>query len=711
MLKLTIYNGANGSIIDLNKDTKIRIKVVNPLFSDAGLFSYLIKVFPESNERFFKYANSLDTVSTQNLTFKLEVGTDIFAEGEVKVTESGTDFIEFYLKSGNSSVSYFLQNTLMNKTNIWGNHNNLGTEADTLQGCFPTYKIITPPIALSDGTILNTYDFINIIDHKYPAVYVRHLFNKLIAGLGYVKKTDFLNTISDFNRLAFFSPVYKTTETPTAHIYKLLPAISIADFINDFRTRFNVALYLSPFLYDAEILSIDECLQLPPVDWTNKFISYRKIAPPSEKQLNFAQDNSNTDNTTAYKIIKDTYAYLTENTISDMKAYEASHPWDNLYYITSLDRFMQATSTSPSTPQLPGFHYRPATENFGGETYMTIVEAYLFDYSVTRVNAVTTAHQENIIAQFLFPQWDGEINYSWGWEIHAKSYAPIPFVNPDLIVKLVGIKDDGTERNLGYDSIKVNSTSYTFLTNKLRTSGSWEIGDITRIAVRFYAYGYGDGSTITIQFGGLEYGTGDTYESTSYLNPKITEFKELGIIADTEYGQSSDNNKPTDFKPKSKLPVNSIQTMMAKVWEMPESNIGTKDRDEQEDFEYIVYRGLKPDLQQGTKYAGYCNLDVLDLEKEDYTNKLQTPVTPNMSLAWRGEKGILAKLWSKRLIWERYYKRDIELSIDLTVNDITNHKIYQPFSIKGNQFIIFEMDFELDVYGNISNTIIKPFTL
>ncbi|MCW3784943.1 hypothetical protein [Plebeiibacterium sediminum] len=708
MLKLTIYHSGKSFTARLRKNTSIRIKVKNPMFGDAGLFSYLIKVYREENDRIFNYAASLDSVEEAKLSFKLEIGTDVFAEGDVKVTESNDNEIEFYLKSGNSSVNYFLKNTLMNQTEIWGNHDNLYTEENTLEGCFPEFKIVAPPIGNADGVVYNYYDFASVLhnDNKYPAVYVRLLLNKLISGLGYTKESDCLNDIADFNRLALFSPVHKKGEYPNSKISSLLPAVSLLDWVSDFRTRFSIAVFFSPYLYDAEILNIADCLNLDPVNWTNKYKSISKLAPPAEKQLYFSHDSEEKNNVLEYQVLKDNYGYYTVATMAEMTQ------GNTYYFVTSLDRFFFGEITTPDslTTNNPGYHFRSDNISFGGKTYKSIVEAYLFDYSDTIVNSDTTANTLNLIDQFMYPLWDGELNYSWGYSIDAKTTAAAK-----LVVKLVGIDEDGNETECGHDEVDITSTSYIKITRKLRASASVTLSSETnanyRLALRFYCKAETAGTQITMQYGGLEYGTGDEYESEGYINPQMTEFKEVGIIGNLTYGDIPDNEKPTNYKPTSKIPVNDLFQMNHYLFEFPKTNIEPKDRDEQTDFEYIIYRGKKADIQQGIKYAGYCNADILDQLKEDYTNKLETPLEPLLSLAWIGEKGILNKLWKNRLHWERYFKREAKINMELSINDIMNHKIYIPFSIKENHFIIDELDFELDEMGNVSNCQITPYTL
>ena len=726
MLKLIIYHSGNsGEEVRLKKGTKISFIVKNPMFSDAGLFSYLIKVYRDENDRIFNYVTALDNVNTTALTFKLTIGTDVFAEGDIKITDSSDDSIEFYLKSGNSSVAYFLKNTLMHQTEVWGNYKTGYKLEDSLNGCYPLYPTVSPPIGQEDGTVLNQFDFsagevIPRFWNDYPAVYVRHLVNSVIKGLGYLKKADAFNDNADFNRLAFFSPVYKKGEFSTTKISKHLPSVSILDFLKDIRTRFNIAVCFSPFLYEADIINIADAIAHTPDDWTSKFVKSSKAESVSEKQLFFTQKSENKTHLKTEEEIIESGWYKTVADFTELeKETNTGNYTSYTYFVESIQRWMKAEIHTPDslTTQNPGCHFRLSTEDFLGKTYHKIVEAYLFDYTDTLTNSDTTVGALNLIGQFIFPVWEGSIDFSWGYNVDVK----INSGEADLIVKLVGLKGDldgdgeidgnGGEYELGYDSVTISNTSYNDINRKLYTTGKFTLSETSRLALRFYCKSGITGSKITMIFGGVENGTGKTFESKGYINPQMIRWREVGMLSNYSYGNLQSGVKSVKVEPKSQIPVNELFQMDGFLFELPKSNLKKKDRDEMKDFEYIIYRGKYPDQQQGDKYAGYCNADLLDLEKEDYTNKLQAPLSPELSLAWLGEKGMLKQLWKNRLIWERYYKRAVEIKMELTTNDIINRKIYLPFCVNGVHYVTDELRFDMNEYGEINNTRIKAYTL
>ncbi len=701
MLKLTIFHNENteGYLVRFKKGTKISIVVKNPMFSNAGLFSYLVKVYRDENDHIFKHISALDNVEEAALTFKLQAGTDTFAEGDVVISYSDNEELEFYLKSGNSSVAYFLQNTLMNETDIWGEYDFESDYAQALDGIYPQYPVNYPPVVLGSGDVINKYSFsdsqinrevviketisptgyvierVTEINHN-PAVYAKHIIDKLISGLGYRKTTDDLKAKHDFDRILLFSPVGFTQKADAPTVIKnWLPATSILNWLDDFKTRFNTAVIFSPFLFEADVVSIDDAIQLTPTDWTDKFISKSNISPVQEKKILFEQESEYEENLYTIQELEEK-VYGTVATMSDLDNSGSNR--GRIFFVEDIERYLQ-------------YVFLPASNN------QVSIE---LDSIGNVTNSNTTADTENLIAEVYWPAEELEIDSAWGYGVYVRT----TYDNCRLITRLV-YDDNGTETNIGYDAVdltKATTEDYKNVQNfNILLGANYTLDADRRLILRFYCLSTDAGSTISIKE------QVNTFYGSLVLNKPYITWQEVGMLQNMQYGEQDGK---IEFKPDSRIPVNARAAMDGYIFEMPQSNLDIKD-DEQSKFEYLIYRGKKPDLKEGIVSGGYCNADILDIDKEDYTNKLDTPASPSLSLSWHGNNGLLAMLFKNRLRWERYYKRSIELKMELTISDIIDHKIYKPFKVSGIHYIIDELSFDIDEEETISNTKIKGYTL
>ncbi len=722
MLKLTIYKDGDteGSLVGFKKKTKINIVVSNPMFNDVGLFSYMISVYKEENEHVFNYITDLPNIKSTILTFKLEVGTDIIAQGDVKVTDSDDDYIEFYLKSGNSSVSNFINNNYMNQVDIWGelSGTNVHQEsAKTVDYCYPDYPLVVTPIVIDDE-VANAYDYEEgDLDSSelYAAVYVRHLIDKLISSFSYAKISDAFDDIDDFNGLAIFS-ANKYFDNISSFLRLSLPYITIADFLTDLRDRFNIAIYFSPYLYEAEVLNVADTLKLDPVDWTDKFISMISAAPVEEKEVDFTQSSDEDEDIYTADDIADNYNI---KTAADLDTFIANaQAWVGwAYYVESLKRYLVYETVSPDydiSSEITYNNFRSETETLNEKTYYTMQDKYNEDTSVVVVNSVTTVNTENFIAQFLFPEWDGTVKDNIKISAYFKSNGTNYLVTK--VYKIVkddpdDVSDDTTNKEtlIGYNKQQMTLGSDTFTYQIPICVDEFEISEDVRVAIRFYCYSETAGGTLTMEFGGIEYQVGTLWESEAHIDNTYKQYKEIGCLSDVQYGDN--DSETTEFKPSSKIPKNGIYNSNGYRFELPVSSLSVGSAKNQTSFEYLMYRGKRYDIQQNAVGAGYCNFDVLDVNKESYTSKLLSQVEPTLSLAWKGEYGLLNKMWKNRLLWERYFKRDVQMNMDLTINDIINHKIYKPFEVDGIRYVIDQISFVLDENAEVSNVKITAYTL
>jgi len=698
MLELYI----NGNLLFLKESTKIKMTLKNPFFGSAGLFSYLVKVDRDKNESFFQYVNALDAAEELPLTFHLKAG-DLEAIGDVVVTDSSTRSIEFYLKSGNSSTAAFLKNTYLDETDIYGKTDS-SEVTGSLDGCYPDYPFAAMPIKV-DEELFNEYDFetnkvkVNWNDKACPAVYLRFILDKLIAHLGYHKVRDDLSLLNDFNRLGLFAPRTEAFYNYRNKVKNFLPHIVFEELQKELLNRFNTALYLSPYLREAEIINMDTIFNLVPIDWTNKFKGFGKVPPIEEKPLLMTHDGEEKDLLSPDEIESRYIGRIIR--VDSMSELPATS--DSVHFVSDIKRYMKSEKLDPGNALVQGYNLKKSTTDYAGQSFYEILQEALFTYSTTKTNSATIANTDNLIAQFIYPQLSGEITTSFLQEIFCK----VDSGESDLIIELFIRNQDESEVLLTRHTesitwIALNNRRYVF-----RVPIEADLKESNRLGVRLYSRSATAGRTITIEFGGINVNGDGVRECSAAIDYPIDQWREIGICGNYPYGEQT--KETAEFKTKAPVLKNDLVAMGGYLCEMPVTDM--KPESVQKEFAWVVYRGKRPDELTGTKHAGYANFDLLDLDKISYAGNLQGSYDPDLSLRWTGEKGLVNTLWKKRLLWERYHKRPARLKLDLTSHDLVTTKPYHPIRVDNLVFIIDKIDFQLDVRGLVSNVEADAFTL
>lgn len=705
-MELYVINGTESHLLSLKKNTKINLSIYNPMFNNVGLFSQLITVYRAENDRFFNYAAQLQSLISVNLQFKLTFGTDTVIEGDVKVTDSDDNAIEFYLKSGNSSVAVYIQNILMSDAPFWGDYTTPVDFAETLDGNYPEYPFVVPPIAGPDNIVYNYQRVLSI----QAVVYLRFLLDKIISGLGYNKNIDDLDINPDLSRVGLLAPSFyfkKDYTDKTTAIGNHLPDISIKEFLDDVLFRYNAFIFFSPITFDADILLIDDIIQMSPDDWTFKFKSTVKLAPTAEKIIILTNDTAEkSDLLTPTDIIEQTTP-ITVATINDLPSSRTT----DIYYVTAEDRFYQQIRYSNPEPLLPdgakGEYYEFSNDDLDDipDTYKVIKPIPDTPTAGVKTNTDTSAVTDNLIAQFFLENVEGEIEDNLYVSIKAQVNNGSATLKAKAFLRNTPALD---ETYLGEKQITVTTTSPTNYGFRFKVAPMQLGNRIGELIIRFYCKSDTAGKSISLFFGG-DYNGNYAY-SILRSDDTYDTWREYGRLKNISYGESL-TEKPITIKPTSTIPFNTIAAAFSFVTEMPLSTLERKEKGERENFEWLVYRGRREANQTPGHYVAYCNYDNHDLDLEDYTNKLQPVVEPQLTLKWEGEKGLANQLFKNRLPWERYLKRRVSMDMQLTFNDIFNRPIYKPFSVQGSNIIAEKITLTIDVFDNITNQRIEGYTL
>ncbi len=694
----------NSHLLYLKESTKIRMTMVNPLFSDAGLFSYMVRVDRDRNETFFAHYNAIDAGEETALTFRLIVGGEPFAEGDVVVTDSSdTESIVFYLKSGNSSAAAFFQNTYLDETGIFGYISRSGVTY-SLNGCYPQYPAVATPVKVKED-VFNYFDFesgsvkMDRYDHCCPAVYLRHIIDKTINHLGFLKVRDDFSLFNDFNRLALFTPKKDGIRSDQNIIRHLMPHRTLQYLKEEILKRFNMAIYLSPYTNEAEIIHIDTVFNLPPIDITNKFKGYGKIAPPAEKPLLMTHEGEKDDLLTPEEI-EERYNRLIQ-TVNEMS--ELPEQSDYIYKVSGINRYMKCEKVDPENDLMGGYYLKKSTVSYAGESFYEILQSYLGEFSKTETNSITTADTDNHIAQFIYPQLKGEVTTSYYQEVNCK----VDSGSADLIIEIFVRNDAGSEDVLTRHTATVDWTTMQSHKYLFRLPASATLTETNRMGVRFYSRAATAGRTITIEFSGVHQDGGGEMECYTAIDYPFYQWREIGICGNYRYG--SQDKKPEEFKSETPVLKNDLVQMGGYLFEMPVCDITPENV--QKDFAWIIYRGKGMDELTGSVYAGYSNFDWLNLSKEAYANDMQGGGVLDLSLRWTGPHGLVDTLWKKRLLWERHYKRPVRLKLDYTTHDLTTNKPYHPVMVNNMVYLLDKIVFTLNVKGEIEGLEADAYTI
>ena len=709
MLKIFVWkrNGVGANIkrrLWMDPDSTITFKLNNPLVSELGLFSYPLTVPYQENKHVFNFPGD-GNATPENYDFELFIGSERFIDGEVQIINA--DGIELYFKSGNSSVSAMLKNTFLDENLNGVSFGQFSDSADKVSkmglaksGKFPAFDFAAPVIKTPESI------------EQRVCFYLRFLLRKITGALNYVLIEDQSNIVEDFNRVFLYTNKRFTARVSVIPYSDFLPHVSVSEFLKDVQKRFNLFVYLSPQNRRAYILHLDNVFSMEPKDWTHKFISNEDLERYGLKNVSFENDGEEEDVLTDEQIAQITFYNETANSEYGLIVETRNANYDEGdFLLTTNSRVYKGTKQSPSRSFQDDYYLRKGTYQ---TSWKTMDVGVPFEYSEAATNSSTNADTLNLIQQFAFPELEGSVNEV----IHLRIWAQ---KNQSGDHRLICILYESTEPDadiIAFHEMPVSDTDELERNFFLFLNKGIELTTSARMALKIFEYhpaGVAPG-TITIKYGGVEYGTGLRRDSIINIDREYFKFREYGVTGN--YSSIVDINADAfENKPSGLVLTNTRARWNGLTYQMPESTI-KKERLPKK-YGWSVYRGQisneffrHPAISsQFPGLSPFACFDDKGLFYEDYSPFLTDNDPHSLSLRWTGANGLLQKCFLKTIPFRRHFGRKVTKRLSLSVNDIINADLYKPVKIGSQKYLISELSIPIKANGNIGEVTAELLTI
>jgi hypothetical protein len=741
MISIYVWNKLtpdNRHLLHLPDDGNMTLKMSNPFVNDLGTFSYPLTIPYEENKHIFEFPGDGET-QEKEFEFDYNIGGELFLQGVVDIIDA--EGIEISLRSAKSSVAAQLKSSYLDEAiagQSWGQRDHESEFEDANTGCYPEYDYCVPPIK-NESEIINemmqirpdpySSDFVYELnpDKVSPAVYVRYVIDRVVDVLGFVRDINKLNDFPDINRLFLFSARSNVDDDYSSW----LPHITAHDFLKAMEHRFGWFVFFYPNKKYCDILPADYLFSLTPITWTSKFVAKTDIESYLKKTIVLTQDGEpddivNTDDLIPdveyndFSELPDLTPQPTEEDDSILYAYEDSGK-DYIAKVGNEDpRFFKKELLTPET-SFP--HNEPDLQSQYGiyisKDQQTAIVGHEYYFPTTErptgtpievSNSNTAANQLNEIMQAAFP-YPSELNMSpneayfsqtVGVTVHVKvnSSAPVSFICE--LKTLIG------DRLLGHKEVILDrdGTEYEIVKVVFRVSRKQYLSGSDRLLLYMYAKASDAGRVITVKFGGLDDTKTFPIASHLWIDPSMFYWKEIGPMGEYKYGDKAESE---EIKPDGEVMRNVVAPMHG-LFEMPFTTM--KREVTQKDFAFSIFRGLQAgqyNTMEG-KQVGYANFDTKDLSLADYSNYINGPA-PQLSLRWRGNDGIVKKMYENLLFYRRHRWRKVTMTLKLSVADIAYMPIYQPVLIGSQTYIISELSIPINIKKGIQPVTAELLTI
>ena len=687
----------------MDPDSTITFKLNNPLVSELGLFSYPLTVPYQENKHVFNFPGE-GNATPENYDFELFIGSERFIDGEVQIVNAHG--IELYFKSGSSSVASLLRSTCLDEPlngNSYGqfiDQDDLAAQKQAaLAGKYPLFNFASPVIKTPEKI------------EQRVCFYLRFLLRKVVSNLGYLIEQDQSLIVEDFNRLFLFANKRFIPRVSVIPYTDYLPHISVYDFLKDVQNRFNLFIYISPFNRKAYILLLDTVMDAEASDWSPKFIENEDYEKYDIRNISFENKGEDEDVLTDQDIQEIIYTN-TADSPQEFKYIIDKQPLEEIIYLlNSNNRVYKGTRYSPSQSFPDDYYLRKSTFS---SVWKTMGIGYSGEYSESATNTGTNADSLNLIRQFAFPEWEGVVNDVVYLNLWAKKDQPGDY-------RLIGILYESTDQDaeiLAFCEVPIVDTDELQRRLVLFLNRKAELETTSRMALKIFEYhpsGVAAG-TITIKYGGVEYGTGLRRESLLLVDRGWFKFREYGLIGN--FTTPTEVTKETfEYKPTGRILTNTIDKWSGMTYPMAETNL--KREKQPKEYAWSIHRGLinnelfrhKSIESQFGDHCPFACYDDKDGFHNDYQDRLINNDPPTLSLRWSGANGLINRCFSKTLPWKRYFSRKVTKRLSLSVNDIINTDLYKPVKIGSQKYLISELSIPIKANGNIGEVTAELLTI
>lgn len=295
MLQVTI----NDKNVDLPNDLEIAVTLTSPIFSEVGSSSLPYKIArSKRNQQTLGFPDRLAAATIGGVNYPTKIKCDgVVLAGMSEITDQG-DETEMALKINEGAFWEWAKDTKMNELSFPEDpftgtvENKMAAWTDRIQQsvnktwpeeyftCFPV--VVSRSVDVNGATefrLLNTPNFmtgypvvkyihtpyIGLVDFS-PFIYLNAAVSLIFQSYGIRIAYNFLETISEFNRMAIINNATMPIREGKLHWNELLPSNTINDFISWIEGKFPVHFAVDMNKREASISSIEGiCLKSDPI--------------------------------------------------------------------------------------------------------------------------------------------------------------------------------------------------------------------------------------------------------------------------------------------------------------------------------------------------------------------------------------------------------------------------------------------------------------
>lgn len=233
--------------VALPPDLQLELTSCNPFFSKKGEFTYDLDIdlrYPQ-NEQIYSHINRADVLNRPlNREAAIIDGPLTIVKGREIILSVEGDIAKIQIVGGNSELNYLSGNGLRVRDMNFGTITvDIALAKKTLDGCFPQYNFVCPPVYTGYDT--DTYTFDNQMNIQggttdyypdtriSPQPYLLYYVEKMVELLGYTLLENFLREDKRWCRL------YLVNGYNTYEYAKMLPDWTADEFITEIEKLFN----------------------------------------------------------------------------------------------------------------------------------------------------------------------------------------------------------------------------------------------------------------------------------------------------------------------------------------------------------------------------------------------------------------------------------------------------------------------------------------
>lgn len=254
----------DGKEVALDKDLELEYTSCNPFFTKKGDFTYDLDIDLKcpQNAKIYQHIDRHDTSKCPtNRKAILMSDSRVIIEGTEIILSVESNKAKIQIVGSNSELNYLSGNGLKVREMDFGTITvDRNTAKATLEGCFPEYNYVCPPVYTGYETDAYTFNNrINLQGEYYadtkisPQPYLLYYVEKIVELLGYTLEENFLRDDKRWCRL------YLVNGIDTLEYAKMLPDWTADEFITEIEKFFNCVFIVNRSGKKVRIVDVKSC--------------------------------------------------------------------------------------------------------------------------------------------------------------------------------------------------------------------------------------------------------------------------------------------------------------------------------------------------------------------------------------------------------------------------------------------------------------------